>query len=91
MKKRRNLGHVSYYHALAEQTGVKENDLPSILPGVLNELGYNFGSQDHSGSIYITDPGSSLFIVGTDSEGNTRTFAFGVTGSLLHLTPTGSS
>jgi len=91
MKKRRNLGHVSYFHALAEQTGVSEAELPSILPGILSDLGLTHGSQIDSGSVYITNPGSSLFIVGTDSEGNTRTFAFGVTGSLLHLSPTGSS
>ena len=89
MKKRRNLGHVSYYHALAEQTqtGITEEQLPSILEG----LGLNHGSQINSGSVYITEAGSGLFLIGTDSEGNTRTFAFGVTGSLLHLTPTGSS
>ena len=90
MKKRRNLGHVSYFHALQEQTGVSEAQLPSILPGILSDLGLTHGSQIDSGSVYITNPGSSLFIVGTDSEGNTRTFAFGVTGSILHLIPTGS-
>jgi hypothetical protein len=91
MKKRRNLGHVSHFHFLAEQTGVSEAELPSILPGILEGLGISHGSQINSGSVYITEAGSGLFLIGTDSEGNTRTFAFGVTGSLLHLTPTGSS
>lgn len=87
MKKRRNLGHVSHFHALQEQTGVTEAQLPSILA----ELGINPSSQINSGSVFITEAGSSLFLIGTDAEGNTRTFAFGVTGSLLHLSPTGSS
>ena len=86
MKKRRNLGHVSYFHALQEQTGVTEAQLPSILAG----LGINASSQINSGSVFITEAGSSLFLIGTDTEGNTRTFAFGVTGSILHLSPTGS-
>ena len=91
MKKRRNLGHVSHYIFVEQHSsgpgGITEAELPSILSG----LGYNHGSQINSGSVFITEPGSSLFLIGTDHEGNTRTFAFGITGSLLHMSPTGSS
>ena len=83
MKKRRFLGHVSSVLQLKAQA---EKALDKAL-----EEGHIHGSQQNSGSVYITDPGASFFIAGTDSEGNNRTFAFGVTGSLLHLSPTGSS
>jgi hypothetical protein len=49
------------------------------------------GSQFQSGSVYITEPGSALHLIGTDQNGDVRTFRLGITGSLVHLIPTGSS
>jgi Tol biopolymer transport system component len=89
MKKRRNLGHVSYYHALAEQTqtGITEEQLPSILEG----LGLNHGSQINSGSVYITEAGSRLYLIGTDHTGSSQIYQIRIEGGATHIEVSGSA
>jgi hypothetical protein len=83
MKKRRFLGHVSSILQLkAEAKKALEAEIAE---------GHLHGSQINSGSVYITDPNAGLFVQGTDSSGNSRTFHLGVTGSVLVAAPTGSS
>jgi len=90
MKKRRNLGHVSYYHALLEQTGVTEAELPSILPGILEDLGISHGSQINSGSVYITEAGSRLYLIGTDHTGSSQIYQIRIEGGATHIEVSGS-
>jgi len=92
MKKNRNLGHVSYYHALAEQTqtGVTEEELPSILPGILSDLGLTHGSQINSGSVYITEAGSRLYLIGTDHTGSSQIYQIRIEGGATHIEVSGS-
>ena len=83
MKKRRFLGHVSSILQLkAEATKALDKAL---------EEGHIHGSQQNSGSVFITDPNSGLFIQGTNHLGQPKTFQVGVTGSVLVVAPTGSS
>ena len=91
MKKRRNLGHVSYYHALLEQTGVTEAELPSILPGILEGLGITHGSQINSGSVYITEAGSRLYLIGTDHTGSSQIYQIRIEGGATHIEVSGSA
>ena len=82
MKKRRFLGHVSSILQLKAEA-------KKALDIALDE-GYIHGSQINSGSVYITDPDSGLFVQGTDETGSTRTFHLGITGSIIVAKPTGS-
>ena len=87
MKKRRNLGHVSYYHALVEQTGITEAELPSILEG----LEIYPGSQIHSGSLYVTEAGSRLYLIGTDHTGSSQIYQIRIEGGATHIEVSGSA
>ena len=89
MKKRRNLGHVSFIHALAEQTqtGITEEQLPSILAG----LGHHTGSQINSGSVYITEAGSRLYLIGTDHTGSSQIYHIRIEGGATHIEVSGST
>ena len=86
MKKRRSLGHISFYHAIQQHAsgtvgeGVTQADIDAL----------NHGSQINSGSVYITDPNSRLYLRGTDAEGNLRTFYIDITRGLTSVIPTGS-
>lgn len=88
MKKRRTLGHLSFYHNIELKStaagGVQESELKTSLAN------QGITTQVNSGSIYINQPGSALYLQGTDLDGNTTTFAFAVSGSVLQLTPTSS-
>tara|TARA_R100001510_G_C7653290_1_gene211405 strand:- start:1627 stop:1878 length:252 start_codon:yes stop_codon:yes gene_type:complete len=82
MKKRRFLGHVSSILQLkAEATKALDKAL---------EEGHIHGSQQNSGSVFITDAGSALLVNGTDVDGASRTFRLGITGSVAQFVPTGS-
>tara|TARA_R100000406_G_scaffold75926_1_gene56438 strand:- start:35 stop:304 length:270 start_codon:yes stop_codon:yes gene_type:complete len=89
MKKRRNLGHVSYYHALAEQTqtGITEEQLPSILA----RLGHHTGSQINSGSVYITDAGARLYLIGTDHTGSSQIYQIRIEDGSTYIELSGST
>lgn len=93
MKKRRNLGHVSHFYFLAEQTqtGVTEEELPSILPGILEGLGLNHGSQINSGSVYITEADSKLYLIGTDHTGSSQIYQIRIEGGATHIEVSGSA
>lgn len=86
MKKRRSLGHVSFYHAIQQYAsgtvggGITQADIDAL----------NHGSQVNSGSVYITDPDSKLYLRGTDAEGNLKTFYIDITRGLTSVIPTGS-
>jgi len=82
MKKRRFLGHVS---AVLQLKAEAEKALNKAI-----EEGHIHGSQQHSGSVFITDPGANLFLRGTDELGNLRSFTFEINRGLLKLEPTGS-
>ena len=83
MKKRRFLGHVSTILQV-------KNEATKALDKALEE-GHIHGSQQNSGSVYITEPNAGLFIQGTNHLGQAKTFQLGVTGSMLVALPTGSS
>ena len=88
MKKRRSLGNISFYHNIELKStavaGVQEEQLKSTLAN------QGVTAQINSGSIYINQTGSALYLQGSDLDGNTTTFAFAVSGSVLQLTPTSS-
>tara|TARA_R100001510_G_C7651022_1_gene208621 strand:+ start:1303 stop:1554 length:252 start_codon:yes stop_codon:yes gene_type:complete len=82
MKKRRFLGHVSSVLQLKAEA-------QKALDAALEE-GHIHGSQQHSGSVYATEPNARLYFRGTDEQGNERTYFIDVTRGLTRILPTGS-
>tara|TARA_R100000406_G_C3064956_1_gene112492 strand:+ start:502 stop:753 length:252 start_codon:yes stop_codon:yes gene_type:complete len=83
MKKRRFLGHVS---SILQLKAEAEKALEKAL-----EEGHIHGSQQSSGSVYITEAGAKLYLIGTDHTGSSQIYQFRIEDGSTYIELSGST